>query len=214
MSISHAAINPHLKRWMLFVDGENFTIRGQAVAEREGVMLQPGVFFARDEFLWMPDRHPLRDFADFAHVGSIGLQVSAVRAHYYTSVLGTGDHILEVREALWNIGFQAEVYKKTRKDQKAKGVDIALVRDVLSHAYLGNYDVAILMAGDGDYTPLVEEVKRRGRIVYVAFFSGEGSGLSPELRLSADAFVDTTQGFLGHWRHHLKTLKKDGSGAV
>ena len=40
---------------------------------------------------------------------------------------------------------------------KAKGVDIALTTDMLSNAFLGNYDVAVLVAGDGDYVPLVEQ---------------------------------------------------------
>ena len=30
-----------------------------------------------------------------------------------------------------------------------------------------HYDVAVLIAGDGDYVPLVEEVKSLGKVVYV-----------------------------------------------
>jgi uncharacterized LabA/DUF88 family protein len=57
---------------------------------------------------------------------------------------------------------------------------------MLSHAFLDNYDVAVLVAGDGDYLPLVREVQRLGKRVYVAFF--ESSGLNPELSLVADGF--------------------------
>lgn len=209
-------MNPHLKRWMLFVDGENFAMRGQAVAEREGVVLQPGEFFSRDEFLWMPDHNPLRDFPYYFLAARVGLQVTAVRAHYYTSIVGDEERITGTKRALRSIGFQPEVYKKTRRDQKAKGVDIALVRDVLSHAYRGNYDVAVLMAGDGDYIPLIEEVKREGQIVYVSFFTGDGSGMNPELQLSADTFIDVNRDFLRHWRRHLQSLQaaKDETSAV
>jgi len=35
--------NPH--RWMLFVDGENFTAQGQELARRHGLNLRPGKYF-------------------------------------------------------------------------------------------------------------------------------------------------------------------------
>ena len=40
--------------------------------------------------------------------------------------------------------FPPEVFKRKREGEKAKGVDIALSKDLLSHAYLDNYDVAVL----------------------------------------------------------------------
>jgi hypothetical protein len=42
----------HLARWMLFVDGENFTIRGQEVAAANGLVLAEGGLHRRDVFLW------------------------------------------------------------------------------------------------------------------------------------------------------------------
>ena len=50
---------------------------------------------------------------------------------------------------------------------------------------------------DGDYVPLVEQVKRLGKLVYVWFFEKEG--LNPALRLSADRFYDLSEGFLATW---------------
>ena len=70
---------------------------------------------------------------------------------------------------------------------------------MLSHAFLDNYPMAVLVAGDGDYVPLVEEVKRLGKIVYVCFF---GNGLSPDLKLACDGFHDVTESFLANWRSH------------
>jgi uncharacterized LabA/DUF88 family protein len=69
--------------------------------------------------------------------------------------------------------------KKVRQQEKAKGMDIALAKDFLSHAFLDNYDVAVLVAGDGDDVPLITEVKRLGKVVYVVFFNDYG--LSTEL---------------------------------
>jgi uncharacterized LabA/DUF88 family protein len=49
----------------------------------------------------------------------------------------------------------------------------------------GNYERAVLIAGDGDYVPLIEEVKRLGKRVFVRFI---GAYTNPELKLSADDF--------------------------
>jgi uncharacterized LabA/DUF88 family protein len=90
------------------------------------------------------------------------------------------------------------VFKKVRAEEKAKGVDIALAKDFLSHAFLHNYDVAVLVAGDSDYVPLINEVKRLGKVVYVVFF--QNYGLSPELHLAADMFFEMEHFFLERWQ--------------
>ena len=100
------------------------------------------------------------------------------------------------------------MFRKTRQEEKAKGVDIALAKDFLSHAFLNNYDVALLFAGDGDYIPLVEEVKRLGKIVCVVFFSE--FGLNPELRIAADYFLPIDDAFEYFWKVQ---KRKQGSEA-
>ena len=113
----------------------------------------------------------------------------AIRAYYYTSSPGDSDSLDKVRRALWDFKFHPEVFHKKKKDDKAKAVDIALAKDMLSHAFLDNYDTSVLVAGDKDYLPLVEEVKRLGKNVWVAFFDNPVGGLSEELRLASDHFV-------------------------
>jgi uncharacterized LabA/DUF88 family protein len=55
-----------------------------------------------------------------------------------------------------------------------------------------HYDVAILVAGDADYVPLVRAVKNEGARVHVWFLS---SGISPELRRESDYFVNVDGDF-------------------
>jgi uncharacterized LabA/DUF88 family protein len=86
------------------------------------------------------------------------------RANYYTSVVGDADKLNKVAKRLWALGFDPHVFKKARQEEKAKGVDIALTKDMLSHAFRNNYEIAVLYAGDGDYVPLVEEVKSLGKL--------------------------------------------------
>jgi uncharacterized LabA/DUF88 family protein len=125
----------------------------------------------------------------------VTLEPRALRAYYYTSQVA--DDLTGSREELWALGFSPQVFKKVKGQEKSKGVDIALAKDLLSHAHGGNYEVAVLVAGDGDYVPLVEEVKRLGKLVYIQLFPS--CGLNPELRLAWDAFFDLEKSFLANW---------------
>jgi uncharacterized LabA/DUF88 family protein len=189
-----------LKRWMLFVDGENFVMRAQEFLQGHGLGLEEGKYYNRDVFVWFPD-HPGTLQWPYAS-SKLPLELYAVRSYYYTSVTGDDKLIEQVREQLWSLDFQPEVFKRTSKGVKAKGVDIALTKDMLTHAFFNHYDAAVLMSGDGDYVPLVDEVKRLGKIVCVAAFSS--SGLSLALRLSSDAFVDLEAPFKDRWSAYSK----------
>lgn len=46
-----------------------------------------------------------------------------------------------------------------------KGVDVQIATHLVSMAYRNEYEVAILVSGDGDLAPAVREVCRLGRIV-------------------------------------------------
>jgi uncharacterized LabA/DUF88 family protein len=52
-----------------------------------------------------------------------------------------------------------------------KGVDVLIAVDMLEHAYENDYDVAILVSGDGDFAEAVKAVRARGKTVYNAFFT-------------------------------------------
>jgi hypothetical protein len=188
---------------MLFVDGENFTIRAQKVAAGNALQLVEGPYFMRDVFAWFPNLRPTTATTNNA-LTPTHVQPHAIRAHYYASVPGSLERVTEVRTALWELGFQPQVFRKIRKEDPAKGVDIALTKDLLSHAYLDNYDVAVLYSGDGDYVPVVEEVKRLGKIVYVCAFGQEG--LSPELRIASDMFFECGPFFVDQWNRHLQPV--------
>jgi NYN domain-containing protein len=180
-----------LRSWMLFVDGENFTIRAQRFAQENGILLVEGAFYRKDVFIWLPMISPLSLLAG-------NLQNPGVRAIYYNSVVADDRLLLQVKEELWKLGFSPQAFKKDSQSKKTKGVDITLTKGTLSHAFLGNYEAAVLVAGDADYVPLVEEVKRLGKLVYIVFF--ESQGLSPELRRSADQFWDIANNCAGAWK--------------
>src|SRR4051812_22386937 len=99
------------------------------------------------------------------------------RSYYFTSAQGDADLMDDVGAKLWNLGFTPHVFKRSGT-RHSKGVDIALTNEMLSHAFRDNYDSAALVSGDGDYVPLVEEVKRIGKRVHVWFF--DDKCLSPK----------------------------------
>jgi len=55
-----------------------------------------------------------------------------------------------------------------------KGVDAALVTDLLSLAWQNAYEVAVLVSGDSDYIPAVEYVQAKGLKVINAAWSSKG----------------------------------------
>jgi hypothetical protein len=187
-----------LNRWMMFVDGENLTLRGQAYANDRGIPIGEGRgAYMKDVFLWMPSANPRSYFGPHA---ATPMQPAAVRAYYYTSLVGDDPRQVSVREALRALGFDPQVFKKDKGQAKSKGVDITLTKDILSHGFQNNYDVAVLVAGDADYVPLVREVKRIGKVVITMFFSDAENGLSQQLRLESDQFVGIEQDFTHRWR--------------
>jgi len=140
----------------MFVDGENVTIRGQRFASAARFSLIAGKYWQKNVYLWLPNLLGRQTSFISSQVG-VDVSPTAVRAHYYTSVVGDETLIEQTRRALWDLEFQPEVFKRPKPDaqkpdeRKSKGVDITLARDMLSHAHQGHYDIAVLVGGDGDY---------------------------------------------------------------
>ena len=188
-------------RWMMFVDGENFSMRGRDSLHLLGLEPKSGRFFERDVFLWI---HRVEPRQLFPPLHQARLENFALRWHYYSAVQGDSARLDDVRDRLLARGFDPHVFKKIA-GTKSKGVDITLARDFLGHAHKDTYDAAVLVAGDGDYVPLVEEVKRLGKQVFVLFFEKEGLGLSAELRRSADRFFPFDDLFGEFWKEMRET---------
>jgi uncharacterized protein (TIGR00288 family) len=77
------------------------------------------------------------------------------------------------------------VRKRLANTRASKGVDIQLTVDVLGHVYKNNIEAVYIMSGDGDFLPLMEEILRQGKQVYLSAFS---SGLNDRLVEIATSF--------------------------
>ncbi len=157
-------------RVMLFADGENLAIRYGKMLSKKGGIPFKHVRYRPDVYVWSPKLNSC-------------MNVTVIRKHYYTAL--RGDEALRdtVEQERKDAGIEApRVFKKT-KERGSKRVDVSLTTDMLAHAARRNYDVAVLVAGDEDYVPLVEAVKAEGCRVVLWFVS---DGLSNALKMSAD----------------------------
>jgi len=192
--VFHRHYHDRIQRWMLFVDGENLTIRAQEMAKDKGIELQNSPYFHIDTYIWP-------ELMLQMEIILRGTKIRPpLRSYYYTSVVGDDEKLSEIRTRLWKIGFHPEVFKK-QKNRKSKGVDIALTKDILFHAFMDNYDMAVLVTGDADYLPVIEEIKRQGKILYLVFL--EKVEMDQNLILSADMFETIPSDWI------LSSLSKD-----
>lgn len=177
-------------RMMIFIDGENLVFRYQESIE-EGKTPRDDIVHIRDVFVWNPG------FSTSTRGFSI------IRANYYTSSIGSEQKLSEIKEKIRNQQFSAPrhggpfinpldrlpsylspiVFKRSSDTRQSKGVDIQMTVDILSHVYKNNVEAIYIMTGDGDFLPIIEEVLRQGKQVYLSAFS---SGLNRAYPVNAD----------------------------
>lgn len=119
--------------------------------------------------------HARLDFQKFINWLLDGRQL--VRTYYYTAPVNTSN--MKAREQQ---KFLAKLRQLPYFDIRLgrleargntyveKGVDIAIAVDMVSMAFKGHYDVAVLVSSDGDFSIAVAAVKDSGKHVEIACF--------------------------------------------
>ncbi len=74
-------------------------------------------------------------------------------------------------------------YDSERDEQKE--VDVAMACQIVVHALRDNYDVGIVVSGDRDFIPAIQEAQSAGKRIEVAAFEGT---VAEEMRRAADNF--------------------------
>jgi hypothetical protein len=162
---------------MVFVDGENLAIRLGSMIRSGAYRLLPGARLCKDTYAWNPA-------LSGNHIVANG---GVIRTYYYTAVQGDHPQVDQVGEDLKALGVGAPRVFKKRPGGRSKRVDITLATDMLVHATRRNYDIAVLVAGDEDYVPLVQAVQAEGRGVHLWSIP---DGLSPALVHAVDEQLD------------------------
>ena len=181
----------------MFIDGENLVCHYQSMLQK-GFVPQPGIYHQPDVYVWhqnvtVPRGHEI------------------IRAYYYTSIVADDVKVnqaiddlkeFEVRVDRQDLAglyrththkLYPEVFKKPKKSNKAKVVDIQMTVDILTHVYQDNLDTVCLFSGDGDYKAVIAEVIRRGKQIYIGALS---DGFSPTLKQLADVVIDLDSMFI------------------
>lgn len=118
-----------------------------------------------------------------------------VRAIAYTVSTKTGDE-LPFFEALHKMGIEVNTKELLEYDSghKKGDWDVGITVDIIR--MLDMLDVVIIVSGDGDYVPLGEYVKNRGRIFHVASFRESTSSKLVECADIYTNFSDDLPSFL------------------
>ena len=128
-------------------------------------------------------------------VEAAGRSTALARVIYYDARPDVDEEVPAHLLAYWDaiellndteLGFGSLRGGTKRRPPRQKAVDTLLAVDMLVGAFSRLFQVAILVAGDADFVPVVNEVRRRGVMVTVA--ASERS-MSLDLRRSADRFI-------------------------
>lgn len=142
-----------------------------------------------------------RDWCGTGDIRSMGL----ARTVYFDGRPDDSEQVDERLQAYWSAvelsdDSHVEMGSVRRGAQTSKyhqkGVDVLLAVRMLSGAHHRIFDVAILVSGDEDFAPVVEEVQRHG--VMVTVVAGRHN-LASRLRIAADRVVELPWQGLGTW---------------
>lgn len=175
---------------LLYVDNSNVWIEGMRVAAvKNGIA--PDIITAMDgnilDYTWKLDFGKLFSFAG-------GQKADVKRAVLYGSRPPQNDSLWECAKRK---GFEVVVHDRNAQN-KEKKIDVNVATDIVSDSYELmdiNTDEITLVAGDKDYVPTVERLRKRGIKFEVVFWNHAAS----ELRNACSRFV-SLDGYLDHLR--------------
>jgi len=93
---------------------------------------------------------------------------------------------LKSRTSTYSCPSCSKKFETTKRMEK--GIDVALVTDMLSLCFRDAYDIAILVSGDFDFHKALEEIKHNGKRIEIAYF--KSCGISRDFIKIADKFID------------------------
>ena len=186
-----------MSRLMAFIDGENLTIRYEAMLAagcvprnvRQGIWDPAAPIHESNIFVWSPST-----------LSGLLPDEEVLRAQYYTTFCGADDELEKFTQRLAQqqtdpylssgtfrptVRLIPKVFKKAKRSTKTKSVDINICVDILDYVSNNALDSVFLVTGDVDYLPLIKSVMSAGKRVYVAALS---DGLSNYLTYATDYF--------------------------
>ena len=176
--------NGNLRRLMVFIDGENMVFNYQSTLKDR--KQKNGIVHNKDVYVWHPHTFNFNGY-------------DVLRFNYYTFCVGDDSILEQTKTDIKKLSFTKDlisvlptyirpsVFKKNKQGKKTKGVDIQMAVDILSNVYYNNLDTVLLVTGDGDFLPIINEIIRNGKQVILASFK---SGLNKNLLNYVDDYIE------------------------
>lgn len=175
------------QRIMAFVDG-NYLLSRFEKLQANGRQPNSNVYWVRKEYVWHSSTF---DPAPYA----------AIRTTYYRDAMRSSRLQEEVAARIHELKFSVgpggassypnfltpHILGDNGRRNKDSHVGIQIAVDVLSNVYRDNVEAIAIVSGDASYLPLIKEVQRSGKHVYVSAF---GDDVGNQVVLSADKFLD------------------------
>jgi len=186
MPLIGSGATPSYRRVMIFIDGGYL---------RQGLIRK----FGKDRFSMEGFQNLLQYLSGLVGFGRV--QGELIRTYYYDAIVDETEKEKRQEQKSFfsmmrNIPFctvRLGQLIKTSEGYRQKGVDILMAIDMLSKAYENQYEIAILLAGDGDFISLVEAVKDAGKRICGAYLKEQ---VSNDLLESFDVRVNLTDDIL------------------
>lgn len=176
-----------MKRVILFIDGSNFYYGLKSI---------------------YGDSKSLSDF-NFKKLGEVLAEESKLEKVFYYNAP------LDFKENPKKYSKQQKFFNKVRKTDKVelrlsrlqkrkikgtnrfyyvvKGDDIHIAAEIVKEAYEDNYDIAILVSGDGDFVPCIKIVQNKGKEAINAYFK---QSMSWQLKQTCNKSIRLTKEML------------------
>jgi len=135
-----------------------------------------------------------REIQSWGSVRASQMSMALTRVIYYDARPDDDSDVDEQLKEYWDVvellndtelGFGSMRGGTKRRPPRQKGVDTLIAVDMLVGAFTKLFSVAVLIAGDADFVPVINEVKRRGVMVVVG---ANASSIADDLKRAADRF--------------------------
>lgn len=137
--------------------------------------------FGQNEIDFLKVGNKIREAFDTCLVNQF--QLDLIRIYYYDAIVDADmpeyaqqkKYIDEIYNApLYNVRL-GRLIKSPKAGFRQKGVDILISTDVLTKAYLHQYETAIFIMGDRDFVPLIEAVNDAGKKTICIYYTANAS---------------------------------------
>ena len=174
------------QRVRVFVDYQNFTLSLRRVEPNFRIDMRPlGPCLAQDA-LRVVDPNALAQYQGMNVYSSYDPNTQAGSNHrnWFENTLSSfpgvyGTIVERQRKQGWPMCPSSSCHVEIKvcpscggdtRGTEEKGVDTRIVTDMISLAWVGNYDIAVLVSSDRDFIPVVEFLQTRGiKVVHGAF---------------------------------------------